>query len=110
MSPEAAAHLEAARGNEAEFRKKLDLFRNQSPSIFVTITSSLVPYVQFLPLLLLLVGALIGIYNGWSDMETMEFASSCAVMALRSPDATSGMGTEAEIKDYCRQFTRREAE
>lgn len=38
MSPEAAAQLEAARGNEAEFRKKLDLFRNQSPSIFVTIS------------------------------------------------------------------------
>ena len=55
-------------------------------------------------------GALMGIYNGWKDLEIMEFASSCAVMALRSPDATSGMGTEAEIKDYCRQFTRREAE
>ena len=55
-------------------------------------------------------GALMGIYNGWSDMETMEFASSCAVMALRSPDATSGMQTEAEIKDYCKQFARREAE
>ena len=54
-------------------------------------------------------GALIGIYNGWSDMETMEFASSCAVMALRSPDATGGMQTEAEIKDYCKQFARREA-
>lgn len=54
-------------------------------------------------------GALMGIYNGWSDMEIMEFASSCAVMALRSPDATSGMQTEAEIKEYCKQFARREA-
>ena len=53
-------------------------------------------------------GALIGIYNGWTDMETMEFASDCAVMALRSPDATSGMKEETEIKAYCKQFARRE--
>lgn len=38
MTPEAAAQLEAARGDEAEFRKRLDLFRNQAPSIFVTIS------------------------------------------------------------------------
>lgn len=54
-------------------------------------------------------GALIGIYKGWNDLEIMEFASSCAVMALRCPDATGGMQTEQEIKDYCKQFTRREA-
>ena len=53
-------------------------------------------------------GALIGIYNGWSDMEIMEFASACAVMALRSPDATSGMKEETEIKAFCKQFARRE--
>ena len=53
-------------------------------------------------------GALIGIYNGWSDMEIMEFASSCAVMALSSPDATSGMKEETEIKEFCKQFARRE--
>ena len=53
-------------------------------------------------------GALIGIYNGWTDMETMEFASACAVMALSSPDATSGMKEETEIKAYCKQFARRE--
>ena len=53
-------------------------------------------------------GALIGIYNGWTDMETMEFASACAVMALRSPDATSGMQEETEIKEFCKQFARRE--
>lgn len=53
-------------------------------------------------------GALIGIYNGWSDMEIMEFASACAVMALSSPDATSGMKTGKEIKEYCNQFARRE--
>ena len=53
-------------------------------------------------------GALIGIYNGWNDMQIMEFASSCAVMALSSPDATSGMKEETEIKEYCKQFARRE--
>ena len=54
-------------------------------------------------------GALMGIYNGWSDLAIMEFASSCAVMALRAPDATGGMQTEEEIKEYCKQFARREA-
>ena len=53
-------------------------------------------------------GALIGIYNGWSDLKIMDFASSCAVMALSCPDATGGMKTEAEIKNYCKQFARRE--
>ena len=53
-------------------------------------------------------GALIGIYNGWSDLQIMEFASACAVMALSSPDATSGMKTGEEIKEYCNQFARRE--
>lgn len=54
-------------------------------------------------------GALIGIYNGWNDLEIMEFASSCAAMALSSPDATSGMKQEEEIKAYCKRFARREA-
>lgn len=53
-------------------------------------------------------GALIGIYNGWTDMEIMEFASSCAIMALSCPDATGGMKTESQIKEYCKQFTRQE--
>ena len=52
-------------------------------------------------------GALIGIYNGWSDEEIMEFASGCAVMALGSPDATSGMKTQQEIMDFCKEFSRR---
>ncbi len=53
-------------------------------------------------------GALIGIYHGWSDLQIMEFASACAVMALRSPDATGGMQEESQIKAYCKQFARRE--
>lgn len=53
-------------------------------------------------------GALIGIYNAWTDMEIMEFASASAVMALGSADATSGMRTEQEIKTFCKAFSRRE--
>ena len=53
-------------------------------------------------------GALIGIYNGWDDKKIMEFASGCAVMALSTPDATSGMREAAEIEAYCKQFARRE--
>ena len=53
-------------------------------------------------------GALIGIYNGWGDTQIMEFASGCAVMALGSADATSGMKTEAEIKEFCKTFARRD--
>lgn len=53
-------------------------------------------------------GALIGIYNGWKDLQIMEFASACAVMALSRPDATSGMKEKTEIKAYCNQFARRE--
>lgn len=52
-------------------------------------------------------GTLIGIYKGWSDREILEFASGCAVMALGTPDATSGLVTEKEIKEFCRQFSRR---
>lgn len=54
-------------------------------------------------------GALIGIDRGWKDSEIMEFASGCAVMALGSPDATSGMKTGEEIQKFCKQFARREA-
>lgn len=51
-------------------------------------------------------GTLIGIYKGWSDKEILEFASACAVMALGRADATSGLATETEIKEYCKQFQR----
>jgi len=52
-------------------------------------------------------GTLIGIYKGWTDQEILEFASGCAVMALGKADATSGLVTESEIKEYCKQFERR---
>ena len=51
-------------------------------------------------------GTLIGIYKEWSDTEILEFASGCAVMALGKADATSGLLTEEEIKEYCKQFER----
>ena len=52
-------------------------------------------------------GTLIGIYEGWSDIEILEFGSACAVMALGKADATSGLLTEEEIKEYCKQFERK---
>jgi sugar/nucleoside kinase (ribokinase family) len=52
-------------------------------------------------------GALVGIYRGWTDREILEFASACAVMALGKADATSGMVSEEEIKEYCKCFNRR---
>ena len=52
-------------------------------------------------------GALTGIYHGWSDEEILSFASASAVMALGSPDATSGLRTMEETRAYCSQFLRR---
>lgn len=51
-------------------------------------------------------GALVGIYKDWTDREILEFASASAVMALGSADATSGLKTEEEIKEFCKQFDR----
>ena len=53
-------------------------------------------------------GALIGIYQNKTDLEIMEFASSCAVMALSSKDATSGMKDQNEIIKICKKFERKE--
>ena len=55
-------------------------------------------------------GTLIGIYEGWSDAEILEFGSACAVMALGKADATSGLVTKAEIKEHCKQFERQNQE
>ena len=52
-------------------------------------------------------GTLVGIYKGWNDKEILEFASASAVMALGKADATSGLQTESEIKEYCKRFERR---
>ena len=51
-------------------------------------------------------GALYGIYSGWTDEKILEFASSSAVMALGSKDATSGLTQEEKIIEFCSQFSR----
>ncbi|MBR6765194.1 MAG: carbohydrate kinase family protein [Clostridia bacterium] len=53
-------------------------------------------------------GTLIGIYKGWRDKEILEFGSAAAVMALGTPDATSGLNEEKEIRKFCEQFKRKE--
>ena len=52
-------------------------------------------------------GALLGIYNGWSEEEILEFASCSAVMALRRPDATSGLQDAEMTRAFCKDFNRR---
>lgn len=51
-------------------------------------------------------GALYGIYQGWTDIQILEFASAAAVMALGSKDATSGLVAEQEIKSFCSKLPR----
>lgn len=53
-------------------------------------------------------GALLGIYKGWSDKEILEFSSATAVMALSEADAVSGMRSEEEIREFCKNFRRKE--
>ena len=53
-------------------------------------------------------GALYAIYKNKADDEILDFASSAAVMALTSADATSGLCTQQEIIKYCQQFRRME--
>ena len=52
-------------------------------------------------------GTLVGIYKGWTDRAILEFASGCAVMALGKADATSGLVTESEVREFCKQFERK---
>lgn len=52
-------------------------------------------------------GSLLGIYREWSDEEILKFASAAAVAALSEADATSGMRTEREIKELCKNLTRK---
>lgn len=51
-------------------------------------------------------GALIGIYNDWTDAEILEFASAAAVMALGGTDATSGLTEAQAIRKFCSQFSK----
>ena len=52
-------------------------------------------------------GTLLGIYKGLEDEKILEFGSACAVMALGSADATSGLVAEEKIWEFCKQFNRR---
>ena len=51
-------------------------------------------------------GALIGIYENWTDREILEFASATAVMALGSADATSGLTDAHATREFCSRFSR----
>lgn len=53
-------------------------------------------------------GALLGIYDGRSDREILEFAAMAATVSLSAPDATSGMKKEAEIRTVCRDMAKKE--
>lgn len=51
-------------------------------------------------------GALLGIYQGKTDEEILNFASAAAVAALSGADATSGLRTEEEIRALCKDLGR----
>ena len=51
-------------------------------------------------------GALIGIYNGKTDMEIMTLASNSAALSLSVSDATSGLKTEKEAIEIFKNFHR----
>ena len=53
-------------------------------------------------------GALYGIYQEKSDKEILEFASAVAVASLSQVDAVSGLRTEKEIKELCKNLKRKE--
>ena len=52
-------------------------------------------------------GALLGIYDGKSDKEILEFASAVALVSLFSKDATSGIVSEDEVREISKNFERR---
>ena len=52
-------------------------------------------------------GALIGIYRGLSEMEILALASDSATSALTQVDAVSGVGSEEENKQLCKNLSRR---
>lgn len=51
-------------------------------------------------------GALYAIHCNKADDEILDFASSSAVMALQTPDATSGLCEENKIIEFCKNFER----
>ena len=53
-------------------------------------------------------GALIGIYEGKTDEEILEFASATAVMALTEADATSGIQSAQNTISFLQKLKRRQ--
>lgn len=52
-------------------------------------------------------GCLLGIYRQKSDREILEFASSSAVAALSEEDSVSGMKSEGQVKQLCKNLVRK---
>lgn len=52
-------------------------------------------------------GALLAIYDGKSDKEILEFASSVALVSLFSKDATSGIVIEEKVKEISKEYGRK---
>lgn len=53
-------------------------------------------------------GSLVEIYNGSSDKQILEFASSCAVCSLTEQDATSGIKEKERVIEFCKNLKRKE--
>ena len=52
-------------------------------------------------------GALLGIYEGASDMNILNMATVAATGALSTADATSGVKTYVELQEICKNFKRK---
>jgi sugar/nucleoside kinase (ribokinase family) len=52
-------------------------------------------------------GSLLAIYDGKSDKEILEFASSVALVSLFSKDATSGIVSEDMVKEISKEYGRK---
>ena len=52
-------------------------------------------------------GVLLGIYRGWNEEECLAFGSASATVSLSAPDANSGVRSEKEIKEFCKNIKRK---
>ncbi len=52
-------------------------------------------------------GSLVGIYNGMTDKEILEFGSMCAAVSLREADAIGGLMDKKQIVEFCSKFNRK---
>jgi sugar/nucleoside kinase (ribokinase family) len=51
-------------------------------------------------------GALYGIYNGYTDKETLEFASGAAATSLLAENSVDGILSAEEIKEFALKYER----